>query len=182
VVFGASALAQQTSPAASPAPGTPPSWETLVRCAGMADQDARLSCYDAAMRAAGYSPKPAEVAAEKRKRFGLSFPKIGAIKKEARQEGAQAAAPAGAPAPSEPAKTEEDEGRVTVTLDDVAILQPSKHLLLFTTDGAIWAQTDNETVAPLPKSGQTITIRRNAFGGYFCQFDKRTAVRCERKR
>ena len=32
------------------------------------------------------------------------------------------------------------------------------------------------------KAGQTITIRRNNFGGYFCDFDKRNAVRCERKR
>ena len=67
-------------------------------------------------------------------------------------------------------------------LDVVATIQPSRRLMLFTTDGAIWIQIDDETVSPYPKAGQTITIRRNSFGGYFCDFDKRNAVRCERKR
>jgi hypothetical protein len=176
----------------------PPSWDTLVRCAGMADTDSRLSCYDAAMRAAGYEPKPAEVQAEKRRRFGLSFPEISLMRRHAKEEGAQAvaannsapaAAPASAGAAAAPATAppaakvaEDDENEVSVQLDTVARVEPTNRLLLFTTDGAIWAQTDDEMISPSPKSGQTIVIKRNRFGGYFCQFDKRNAVRCVRKR
>jgi hypothetical protein len=170
----------------APAAGTPPSWDILTHCAAMADEDARLSCYDTAMRAAGYAPKPAEVSAEKRQRFGLSLPQISLLRHHAKQEGAQSAQAAAAKtstaAPAAAAKVEDDPNRVTVQLDVVATIQPSRRLMLFTTDGAVWMQTDDELVAPFPKAGQTMTIRRNTFGGYFCDFDKRTAVRCERKR
>ena len=180
-VLAAGAASAQPAPGA----GTPPSWDVLTHCAAMADEDARLSCYDAAMRAAGYAPKPAEVSAEKRRRFGLSFPEISLLRRHAKQAGAQTAAaaePAAAPAaPAEPARVEDDPNRVTVTLDVVATIQPSHRLALFTTDGAVWMQLDDETVSPFPKAGQTITIRRNPFGGYFCDFDKRNAVRCARK-
>ena len=163
------------------APGTPPSWDTLVKCAVMADEDTRLACYDAAMRAAGYAPKPAEVAAEKRHRFGLAMPEIRLLKRHAKQEGGQAVAANGAPAAAAAAKTEEDENSVSVVLDTVALVEPTHRLMLFTTDGAIWVQTDDEIVAPRPKAGQTILLQRNSFGGYFCKFDKRTKVRCERR-
>ena len=33
--------------------GTPPAWDTLVRCAQTPDESERLACYDAAMHAAG---------------------------------------------------------------------------------------------------------------------------------
>ena len=100
------------------APGTPPPWDTLVRCAETASEDARLACYDAAMRAAGYAPKPAEVAAEKRKRFGLSIPKVGALKSHGKEEGAKAGG-ARTPPPKE------NENEITVELAQVATVQPA---------------------------------------------------------
>ncbi len=176
VASAGASLAQEAAPPA----GTPPSWETLTHCAAMANEDARLSCYDGSMRAAGYAPKPAEVAAEKHKRFGLALPDLKILRKHDKAEGTQAAASAAAPAA--PAKAEEPEDRITAQLDLVATIPPAGKLLLFTTDGAIWAQTDSVPVPQTPKPGQTMVIRRNTFGGYFCQFDKWNAVRCARKR
>lgn len=194
-VLAAGLLAGPAAAQEAPASGTPPSWDILVHCAGTADEDARLACYDTAMHNAGYAPKPAEVAAVKRHRFGLSMPDIRLLRRHAKEEGTQSVPAAGAPAAGSvaaaskaaPSKApvlaaEDDPDRVTVTLDLLAFAEPSHRMILFTTDGAVWSQKDDEVVTPRPKSGQMFVIRRNSFGGYFCQFDKFTAVRCERKR
>jgi len=166
--------------------GTPPSWDTLVRCAKMPNDSASLACFRAAMRAAGYGPKPEEVAAEKKRVFGLAIPEVRLQRRAAQQEGVQTGAQAAGPGASEsaaasaPAQTDED--RVTVELSEVALTQPLNRLLLFTTDGALWAQTDNTTLTHLPKAGQSMEIQRGVIGGYLCKVDKWTKVRCERRR
>jgi hypothetical protein len=169
--------------------GTPPSWDTLVRCAQMANDSASLACFRAAMSAAGYGPKPEEVAAEKKRLFGLAIPEIKlqrrVAKEEGEQTGAQAAGPSEAPAveaAASRARAETDEDRVTVELSEVALTQPMNRLLLFTTDGALWAQTDNTRLSRLPKAGQSMEIQRGVIGGYLCKVDKWTKVRCERRR
>jgi hypothetical protein len=176
-VWGA-AHAQET------APGTPPSWDTLVKCAQMANEDARLSCYDAAMRAAGYAPKPAEVAAEKRKRFGLSIPQVSILKHKGEEEGSQAAGEAQPTAkPGKHAKlAEETEDEVMVEIAQVATVQPNNQLLLFTSDGQIWQQTDSDPVQPYPKAGDSIRIHKGTLGGYLCDVNKYKTVRCKRER
>ena len=165
--------------------GTPPSWDTLVHCAKMANDSASLACFRAAMRAAGYGPKPEEVAAEHKRLFGLPIPEIKlqrrAAEAKGEEAGAQAAGPAGAATAVAEAPAPVDEDRVTVELSEVALTQPLNRLLLITTDGAIWAQTDDTRVARLPRKGQSVEIERGAIGGYFCKVDKWTKVRCERR-
>ncbi len=167
-----------------------PAWDTLVRCAEMTNDEAQLACYNTAMRQAGYAPKPETVAAasaERHRRFGLSLPSINLRKKHSSEEGAQAAA-ATAPAQAAP-ETEaspqapaEDENHVTVTLNQVIRTPPLNRFLFITSEGAIWEQKDDETIAPAPKPGQKMVIRRGRIGGFFCAFDKRNAARCERVR
>ncbi len=86
------------------------------------------------------------------------------------------AKPSEGPAPP----PEEPEDRVTVKLEQVALIPPLNHLLLITAEGAVWQQTDNETVSPLPKPGDPMTIIHGQISGYFCQFDRVTRVRCIR--
>lgn len=185
-VAGALALgaagAASAQDAGAPAPGTPPPWDTLVRCAGMASEDARLSCYDAAMRAAGYAPKPAEVAAEHRRRFGLSIPQVNIIKHKGKEQGREAVAPSAPPgaSPAEPAPAEENPDRITLQIQQVAVVQPGGRLLIFTADGQIWEQTDSDQLIELPRAGQEMRVRRNLLGGYFCDVTKYKAVRCKR--
>ena len=170
-------------------PGAPPSWDTLTRCAAMGDSDARLSCYDTAMREAGYAPKPEVVAAEKRKRFGLRAPKLDLFRHDAKEEGAQASAGPAATAVAEAGPSRaaasgasaEGEDQVAVELTRVDTLYNGKYLL-FTADGALWEQTATMRVQPAPKAGQTIVIRHTRLGGYFCDLNKWKAVRCERSR
>lgn len=173
-------------PAAEHPSGPPPSWESLIPCAQKADPKEGFACYQAAMRAAGYSPNPEIAAAEKRRKFGLNVPTPFKHKEKPAAEVAQAGSrPAEAPAPgaapaSAAASPAEEEGKVTVQLSQVALIPPQNRLLLVTAEGAIWEQTDDEVVTPRPKPGQTIQIERNGFGGYFCRFDKFTKVRCTR--
>ncbi len=171
--FGLVALLALAGGAASSqdnASGTPPPWPSLVRCAEMGDEGDRLNCYDAAMRSAGFAPKPAAVTAARHRLFGLTAPKIGVGRHKDKDKVETAKASGG-----------EDEDNVTVTLGQVARLHDDK-LLLITTEGAIWEQTDSVEVQPGPKEGQPMTIRRGPLGGFFCDVNKWKSVRCTRTR
>jgi hypothetical protein len=187
-VWGAAALAQVA--------GTPPPWDTLVRCAQMADQDARLACYDTAMRAAGYTPKPEEVEADKHRRFGLTIPQVNVLKHKDQEEGAQAA---GQPTPQEEKEAkkqakqaakeakkqakaaEQTEDEITVELSQIARVQPTDRLIMFTSDGQIWEQVDTDQVQS-PSPGDQMTIHKGKLGGYLCDVTPYKAVRCKRDR
>jgi hypothetical protein len=162
-----------TAAAGAHAQNAPPAWDTLVRCAQTPDESARLACYDAAMRAAGYSPNPAAVAEEHRKGFGLTMPKVTVLKKHKREEGAKTA---GAPAAPE----QENPNRIELTVDQVAVTQPVGRVVVFTSEGQIWQQTDTTEINTLPKEGDAFVVRKEALGGYFCDVNKHQAVRCKR--
>ncbi len=167
------------APAQTPAPpsGPPPSWDSLIPCAQKADPVDGFKCYQAAMRAAGYAPNPEITARERRRTFGLALPSIGSHKPAARPQTEVAQATPGA----RPAAPQEDpEDRVTVKLEQVALIPPLNRLLLITTEGGVWQQTDSETVSPPPKPGETMTVVHGKISGYFCQFDRLTKVRCIR--
>jgi len=155
------------------AAGASPSWDTLVKCAQTPDESARLACYDAAMRAAGYSPNPEAVAAEHHKAFGLSMPKVTVFKKKKQEEGAEVAGAAPAPPVDNPNQTE-------ITVDQIAITQPAGKIIIFSTDGQIWRQVDTTSINNLPKEGDTVPIHKEVLGGYFCDVNKYQSVRCQR--
>jgi hypothetical protein len=178
--LAAAAVAAGVAAAQEAEEHAPPPWSTLARCAGMPAEDARLACYDAAMRAAGFKPNTEAVETEKRKRFGLSFPQVGALKHHDKTAGAQAGGGQAAPGKAE-APPKETEGEVFVELAQVGTLQPNNRLIMFTTDGAIWEQTDGDQVVA-PRAGDKIRIHKEVFGGYFCDVNKYKTVRCKRDR
>ena len=51
-----------------------------------------------------------------------------------------------------------------------------------TTDGAVWAATENATFFEDPHKGSKLVIRRGVLGAYFCNIDSEPAVRCQRSR
>lgn len=65
----------------------------------------------------------------------------------------------------------------TVTLAEVVKRGDGK-LRLTTTDGVVWRQTVSDTIRQMPKAGDTMDIRRGAFGGYKCQVGRWTSFRC----
>jgi len=46
--------------------------------------------------------------------------------------------------------------------------------------GAVWAQTDNETLGRQPAKGSKVEIRKAAMGSYFLKSDGQRAVRARR--
>jgi hypothetical protein len=160
---------------------SPPSWDTLVRCANMTDSDKELECYRAAMKAAGYRRNPEVVEAQKKKTFGLNLPGAGGGKPEKTpkvHENAKAAPPAGAPSAGQEA---ENADRIVVEIVEVAYTRPLNQLLIVTKDGGVWKQIDTIPLNFTPRAGQSMEVRKTAFGGYFCRFDRTNAVRCERR-
>ncbi len=155
---------------------TSPPWETLVKCAEKGDPGEELNCYRAAMKAAGYAPT-AEEQTQRRRKFGLSLPSIGGAKRSSKDRTSQAAA---APQSGGGSQAQDDDTKVTVEIETMALIPPANKMMLVTRDGAIWQQLDTETVTPMPKPGQTFEIERTKFGGYFCKFDRLTKVRCMR--
>jgi hypothetical protein len=153
----------------APRTGGAPSLEALVRCADMGDKDTRLACYDSAMRAAGYAPKPEVVEAEHRKKFGLSMPKLGGSKR-AKADKSQAPIQA------------EDANSTDVTVAQIAVTQPLGRLVIFTTDDQIWEQVDQELIPDRPAAGDKIHIHKEQLGGYFCDVSKYKTFRCKRDR
>ena len=167
------AVSSLTAVAHAQGAGKPPSWDALVRCAQTPDESERLACYDAAMHAAGYAPDAAAVSAVHHKSFGLSMPKVNVFKQKKREEGAKIAGAA-------PAPIEESPNQIEVTIDQIAITQPAGKIVIFTTDGQIWRQTDTTAVNSLPREGDMMAIRKEVFGGYFCDITKYQSVRCSR--
>ncbi len=155
------------------AQSAPPAWNTLVRCAQTPDETARLACYDSAMRAAGYAPNPTAVAEAHRKGFGLPFPKVSALNRHKKEEGRQA----GGAAPETP---EANPDVIEVSVDQIAITQPLGRIVIFTTEGQIWQQTDSTQISEYPKEGDSITIHKGVIGGYLCDANKYQSVRCKR--
>jgi hypothetical protein len=158
-------------------PKSPPSWETLAHCADMPDSAKELECYRAAMRAAGYVRSPDRVAAERHKTFGIELPgghKQGEKAKPSESAQAQPTGPAAGP-------NGEDASHIKVRIVEIAYTRPLNQLLIVTDDGGVWEQTDTIPLTFTPKAGDPIEIRKTAFGGYFCKFDRTNAVRCERK-
>ena len=151
------------------AQNTPPAWDTLVRCAQIANEGDRLACYDTAMRAAGYAPNPTAVAEDQRKHFGLSLPRVSVPKRHKKEESQVA----GAAPQSNP-------NEIEITVDQVAITQPVGKLVIFSTEGQIWEQTDTTQVNNLPKEGDSVSIHKEALGGFFCDVNKYQSVRCKR--
>ncbi len=125
------------------------------------------------MRAAGFAPNAADVTANRKKTFGLAMPKVNVFKHQKKEEGARTAG--GAPAP-----VEENPDRIDVTVDQIAITQPAGKIVIFTSDGQIWRQTDTTTVNSMPKEGDTLSIHKEVLGGFFCDVNKYQSVRCSR--
>ena len=183
-----SSPAQENLPGERIAPSDA-AWSAITLCARIAKDSDRHVCLDDALRNAGLmpahspaTPVPAEGTA----------PAAGAVAPAAV---AGAAAPAAqAPDSVSPAQSKEsraDFGLQPKTFREPAVArtlqvtirqvdQADGKLLLTTTEGAIWKQVESTDLWPVPTGGQTMTIARGSFGGFFCEPSKYVSFRCFR--
>jgi hypothetical protein len=153
--------------AAADAPAAP---ITAATCRAISDFTLRGQCWDSLDKS---TQKQAEDAKETKKRefgLGLHIPSVSAIKP--RQEDV-----------AKQQKREREEIRnQEMVLADVQNT-PHGQLLLTSTDGAVWEQTDTDAVSgdgPVP--GDTVKVSKGMLGGYMCQVSRWQTVRCQRDR
>jgi hypothetical protein len=139
----------------------------LAECRGLADAEAKASCYDAAAAALEEAVRTGELLivqrrqaqAAQRSAFGFSLPALSILDRSGNG--------------SEPLESVTGEARR-------AYQDPLGRWIVELTDGAVWRQIDNEVVSPRPRSGSRIEVRRAAFGSYLMRIDGQRGVRAKR--
>lgn len=142
--------------------------KTAADCRAIPDFDQRGKCWDALDQ-----QKQQDAQVEKKKNFGfgagLRAPSISALlpKKEDRVREEQAKS--------------EDVRNLTLTVAS-SDLTPLGRVLLTSTDGAVWEQTDSDDVRAAPEPGDTVQVTKGMMGGFMCQISRWQSVRCQRDR
>jgi hypothetical protein len=155
-------------------------WSSIARCAEEDTARARHACVDRVLREAGLLTTEMR-ARQARQAFGLENEPV---RPQARSTLASNETPASAgsgasdPDPASP----EMPDRVEVELASVSKAADGR-LLVTTTDGAVWRQTESVTIPKPPVAGDRMTIRKGALGGYRCTLvSTRLTYRCVRTR
>lgn len=158
VLFGAPVGAQDKS-----AETVPAIFQTVVDCRAIADQSARLACFDTAVAALARAQEEKQLVIADREQirearrglFGLSLPDLKLFSSDG------------------------DEGisEITSTLRSARPGDSGKWILTLE-DGARWAQTDSRSIGA--RAGDPVRIRRGAMGSFFANVDDAPAIRVKR--
>ncbi len=161
--FALAAIAGAVAPQSALADATSP--KSAAECRAIADFELRGKCWDSLDRE---GQKETQVVKKKEFGLGLHPPSIAAILPKKEETRARIA------------KAEREEIRsMTLTLASVED-SPTGRILLTATDGAVWEQTDGDSVNTRPEAGDTVQVSKAMFGGYMCQVTRWQAVRCQR--
>lgn len=147
----------------------PELFEALVRCRTITEDAARLQCFDSAAAALEQAAERRDVVVvdrsqvreSRRRLFGLTLPRLPIFgggdnddEEIDRVEGVVASA------------SQNGLGRWIVALED----------------GAVWVQTDNNTLALRPRPGQPVVINRGALGSFTMRVNRQPGIRVSRSR
>jgi hypothetical protein len=143
-----------------------PQPKSAADCRAISDFNLRGQCWDSLDKSTQQ-----ETQATKKREFGLGLhlPSVSAI------------VPSKADRVREAKRDDEDIRAQTLTLASVENT-PLGRLLMTTDSGAVWEQTDQESVNSLPEPGDSVQVSKAMFGGYMCQVSRWQAVRCQRDR
>lgn len=148
------------------APARPELFEALVRCRAIADDAARLECFDAAAANLQQAQERRDlvvvdrqqVRENRRRLFGLPLPNLGGVFGGDDEDEIDSIESTVASA------SQIDMGRWVVRLED----------------GSTWVQTDNEIIAGRPRPGQPVRVNRAAMGTYMMRVNNQPGVRVRR--
>lgn len=169
LISGLAALASAStlSTQAVPPQDRPETLERLMACRGIADNTARLACFDTAAGALDTAQRQGDlvvidragVAETRRQLFGFEMPSLprlfgpeGAVEIESIESTLQSASLVG-------------EGRWVFRL----------------ADGSVWRQIDSERVRFQNRPGQTVRVRKASLGSFLLTVDDSRAVRVRRQ-
>jgi hypothetical protein len=155
-------------------PGQPPSarpeaFEALVKCRAIADDAARLRCFDQASAALQQAAERrdlvivdrAQIRQTKRTLFGLELPRLSIF-----------------------GGGDGDKGEEVTQIDGIvasAFQNGNGRWVIRLEDGGTWAQTDDSPIAIWPKAGQKVVIKRAAMGSYMMRINGQPGVRAKRQ-
>lgn len=153
------------------APARPESFEALVRCRAIAEDAARLACFDAAAAALQEAQERRDlvvvdrqqVREGRRRLFGLALPRIPIFGG---------------------GDDEEDEDRIS-TVEGVVASASQDGLgnwAVVLEDGAVWVQTDGNALALRPRPGHRVVITRAALGSFMMRVNNQPGIRVRRVR
>jgi hypothetical protein len=141
--------------------------QSAAECRAISDFTQRGQCWDALDRAGLHNDQVV-----KKRTFGLGLrpPAAAAVvaAKPQKEHGAKHSDP----------ETAEIRG-LTLTIATVGDT-PQGRVLLTSTDGAVWEQTDGDQVTNRPSPGDTFKVSKAALGGYLCHVTRWQPVRCQR--
>lgn len=163
--FPAAAFAQR----AEEAPQRPELFEALVRCRALADDSARLQCFDAAAANLQQAAERRElvvvdrqqVRESRRRLFGLPLPRL----------------------PIFGGGDEEEEDEIDSIESQVASASQIEfgRWLVRLEDGSTWVQTDNEMLAARPRPGQPVRVNRASLGTFMMRVNNQPGIRVRRQ-
>jgi hypothetical protein len=138
--------------------------QSAADCRALTDFAQRGACWDALDQA-----NQQDKQIEKKRDFGLGLhlPSVSAIKPKAEKVARLA----------DEEKAELKNLTLTVSqVDD----SPLGRLIMTSTDGAVWEQTDGDPVNQRPEPGDTVEVSKGFMGGYLCKLTRWQSVRCQR--
>ena len=154
------------------APQRPELFEALVRCRAIAEDAARLQCFDSAAAALQTATERREVVVvdrqqvreSRRRLFGLALPRLPIF-----------------------GGGDDDEDEAD-DIDHIESNIVSAHQVGYgrwvvrLEDGSTWAQTDDNVIAARPRAGQPVRVNRGALGSYMMRVNNQPGVRVRRVR
>ena len=164
---GLAVLATSAAPARKVPDGPPPPQvRALLDCRAIAEDSARLACYDKSASAIGEAVTKRDlvvfdresVRRTKRGLFGFSIPNLGIF-------------------------GDDDDG-VEVTQIDGEIVSTAFNAdggdIFRLADGSRWSQTDGKPIALEPRNGDKVVVKRGALGSYMLSVAKQPGVKVKR--
>lgn len=168
VAAAAMLLLAGAQPPAGQAP--PASVSALLACRTLADEAARLRCFDqaaaqfetATTRGEVLIVDRQQVRSTRRRLFGLPLPDINLFGSRERAEDVPRS--------------------VTGEIASVSYDRDRGGWIMTLRDGAVWRQTDNTTLALEPRAGQRVVINRAVLGNFVMQVARQPGIRVRRVR
>lgn len=165
--LAALAAASTLSTQAAPAQDRPETLERLMACRGIADNAARLACFDTAAGALDTAERQGDVvvidragvAETRRQLFGFEMPTLPRL---FGPEGAEAL------------------DSIDSTLASASLVSEGRWVFRLA-DGSVWRQIDSERVRFQNRPGQPVRVRKAALSSFLLTVDGSRAVRVRRQ-
>ena len=173
LLVGAPALALAQRGRDAP-PARPQAFEALVRCRTIAEDAARLACFDHAAAALQTAQERREIVMVdrqqvregRRRLFGLTLPRI----------------PIFGGGDDDDDNNDQDAVRsLESTVSAVSVTGYGQYQVTLA-DNSVWVQVDNNQLAVPPRNGHRIVINRGALGSFMMRVNNQPGIRVRRVR